>query len=371
MRIKRLVLKNFRNYSDLSWQPQPFLNILSGNNAQGKTNLLEAIFFCTTGRSFRTTREREMTGWPAKSCFAGVELEKINSTVEIKASLDEGGRTSFQLNGSRLSRAGIFRSGLAVSFTPADLDLVRGSPSERRKWLDLELGPFDNRYAYNLGHYEKVLAQRNNLLRTPGGRDKLPELAAPWDEQMFIYGSSIIESRLRLLKAIFPHLREVYSALTSGKEELSFNYLSSLPLEKGAGPEDLRRIYQETVRKKFGLEVARRQSLFGPHRDDLLFLINGAEARKFASRGQQRSLVLSLKLSLMKLFQQDNSEYPVLLLDDVFQELDRQRRQELERLLEGEAQVFVTSDRRLEGAFFGKAGNYTVCGGKIIKEGEV
>lgn len=367
MRIKRLVLKNFRNYSHLSWIPHPCLNIVSGNNAQGKTNLLEAIFFCTAGRSFRTARDKELVRWDREECFAGTELDKENSSLEITASVGPGGRTVFSLNGKRQNKNKIFQPCLSVSFTPSDLDLIKGSPSERRKWIDLDLGPFDVYYNYNLDKYQKVLDQRNNLLKT-GSRGKMSELADPWNEQLVGYGSSIIYSRIRLLKSIFPHLRETYSYLTSGSgsEEISFNYLSSIPLERGAGPGDIRAVYQDCVEKRFSQEVERQQTLFGPHRDDLVFMLNGADVRKFGSRGQQRSVVLALKIALMRMFFEEYGEYPVLLLDDVFLELDRHRQKGLENLLKGEAQVFITTDRAPDGLFDGLAGTYTVDGGKIL-----
>ncbi|MFZ5634230.1 MAG: DNA replication/repair protein RecF [Bacillota bacterium] len=365
MRVKRLVLKNFRNYSELSWIPHPCLNVIAGKNAQGKTNLLEAIFFCTAGRSFRTARDRDMIGWPGTDCFAGVTLEKKNSSLEISVSLNESGRTAFFMNGARQGKGKIYRPAVAVSFTPSDTDLIKGSPAERRKWIDLELGPFDPHYLYNLSKFEKVVNHRNNLLKNSGRQANLGDLMDPWNEQMVLYGSSIISARIRLLKSLFPHIREVYAVLTAGKEDVSYRYLSSVPLEKGVGPEDLPGLYGETVRKKSGLEVDRQQSLFGPHRDDIAFFVNGVEVRKFGSRGQQRSVVLALKISLMRMFYEEQGEYPLLLLDDVFLELDRDRQRGLENLLAGEAQVFITSDRALKGCFGGQAGTYNIVEGKL------
>ncbi len=367
MIVRRLMLRNFRNLADLCWSPHPFLNILSGNNAQGKTNLLEAIFFCTTGRSFRTRRDKEMIGWAGQECFAGAELEGLNSSFEISARLNAnaGGRTTFLLNGRRQPRQKIFRPAMSVSFTPADLEMVNGSPSERRRWIDLDLGTFDARYQHSLESFERVMTQRNNLLKN-AGRQTTRELLEPWNEQMFLYGSRVIEARIRLLKLLLPHLRKVFSVLTSGKEEISLKYLSSLPLEKGTKPEDLRRLYEETVRKGFVREAERQQTLFGPHRDDLAFFINGEDARKYGSRGQQRTLVIALKISVVKMFFGEYGDYPVVLLDDVFLELDRHRQKGLEELLEGEAQVFITSNRRLDGSFGGRGKTYTVAGGKVI-----
>ncbi|MFZ5649534.1 MAG: DNA replication/repair protein RecF [Bacillota bacterium] len=370
MRVKCLILRNFRNYGDLTWKPHPYLNIVSGDNAQGKTNLLEAVFFCTAGRSFRTTRERDMVNWDQDSSLARAQLEKGDTLVEISVSLNTNGGKYFLLNGKKQNRSSIFRPCLSVSFTPLDLDMIRGSPSERRKWIDLELGPYDSQYIYNLDKYERVLIQRNNLLKSyHGGRTKLAEMISPWNEQLFIYGSKIINSRINLLKNIFPHLKEIFSILTSGKEEFSFKYLSTLPLEKGIGPDDLKIIFEEMSKKKFPEEVIRQQTLVGPHRDDILFFINRSDARKFGSRGQQRSVVLALKLSLMKLFYSEYGEYPILIMDDVLHELDSQRRTGLDKLINGDGQVFITSNRLLGGLFTGRAGKYRVERGKI-HEGE-
>lgn len=370
MKVKRLVLKNFRNYDDLTWNPHPCLNIVSGDNAQGKTNLLEAVFFCTAGRSFRTSRERDMVNWNEDSSLARAQLEKEDSLLEISVSLNKNGGSTFFLNGKKQIRSKIFQPCMSVSFTPLDLELIRGSPSERRKWIDFELGPYDFQYLYNLEKYERVLSQRNNLLKNyHGSRARLAEMMEPWNKQLFAYGSKIISSRINLLKSIFPHLKEAFYVLTSGKEEFSFNYLSSLPLEKGIGPEDLARVFEETARKKFHEEMARQQTLVGPHRDDILFFINRNDARKFGSRGQQRSVVLALKISLIRLFYREYGEYPILLMDDVLHELDSQRRTGLDSLLNGEGQVFITSNRSLGGLFKGQSGKYRVERGKIY-EGE-
>ena len=154
MRIKRVVLKNFRNYSDLTWHPHSCLNVISGDNAQGKTNLLEAVFFCTAGRSFRTSRDREVINWEEEECFARAQIERENFTSpqEISVSMNKTGGKFFLVNGQKQNKGKIFQPCLSVSFTPTDLDLIRGSPSERRKWLDIELGPYDYKYFYNFTH---------------------------------------------------------------------------------------------------------------------------------------------------------------------------------------------------------------------------
>ncbi|MCL5057573.1 MAG: DNA replication/repair protein RecF [Actinobacteria bacterium] len=363
MRIQRIFLEYFRNYQEIDWSPHSRFNIITGDNAQGKTNLLEAVFFCTAGRSFRTARDREIVNWDKEECHARAVIEKNKASQEIEATLYKSGRTVFAVNGVKQGRGKIFRPCLALSFTPVDLDLIRGSPSERRKWLDLEIGPFDYEYLFNLEKYERVLSQRNNLLKKNTGQPA--DEIEPWNEQIVFYGSRLIYSRINLLKNLFPHLKQVFGDLTSGKEEISFNYLSSLPLEKGMGQKEIEALYKDTVRKKIAEEIDRQQTLLGPHRDDIIFMINRTDARKYGSRGQLRSVVLALKLSLIRMFLEEYQEYPVLVLDDVFLELDSSRRRGLDRLLEGEGQVFITSNREIKGYFSGDSRTYRVEEGKL------
>ena len=367
MKVKRLVLKNFRNYSDLSWQPDSFINIISGNNAQGKTNILEALFFCANGRSFKTAKDKDIIGLGGDESYASTKMEKNNSCFEISVCISNQLNSVFCLNGKRTSKNNLYRPGYAVAFTPSDLDLIVGAPSGRRKWLDLELGIFNLHYNYILTKYEKVVTQRNNLLKISGRQSNIKKLIEPWNEQLFNYGSNLIKIRMDLLKQIFPYLREIVYVLTDGKEELTFNYVSSLPLEKGIDEKGIQKVYREMVVNCFQQEINRKQTLFGPHRDDLLFFLNGINVKNFGSRGQQRSVVLALKIALLKMFNNDFFEYPILLLDDVFLELDIHRQKGLVNLLSNDIQVFITSDRRLDGYFDGKESKFFVSEGKIIK----
>jgi len=368
MIIKKLFLKNFRNYIDLTWYPHNYLNLITGDNAQGKTNLLESVYFCTSGRSFRTSWDKEMINRQEQECSAGVEIESGGSLRETIVKLNKTAKTAFFFDGSRQSKNKIFQPGFSISFTPEDLDLITGSPSGRRKWMDYELGPFDVQYLFNLNKYEKVLAQRNNLLKKNYNGPKLNDLIEPWNEQLFNYGSKLVMSRISLLKAIFPYLKESFSSLTAGKEDITFKYMSSIPLEKGMSPEQLRSIFEKTVKTRFNEEVARQKTLFGPHRDDIFFLINGQDTKKFSSRGQQRSLVLSLKLALRQMFHVEYKEYPVIILDDVLFELDKYRQYGLDNLLNSEGQVFVTANFIPAGCFSRRSGMFRVIGGKIFRE---
>lgn len=368
MKIKRLVLKNFRNYSDLSWSPDEFINIISGKNAQGKTNILEAIFFCVTGRSFRTSKLKDLIGWQGSESYAAAVIENNNSSSEISVYLNNGSKTVFSLNGRKENKNALFRHGYAVAFTPSDLDLLTGSPSGRRKWIDFELGIFSVKYLHDLYKYEKVVIQRNNLLKTKGRCSNIKDLLEPWNDQLIYYGSSLISARMGLLKDIFPYLREVVLSLTDGKEEMTFNYISSLPLEKGMNKEDIFCLYKKIVDNNFSQEINRQQTLFGPHRDDLAFFLNGIDVKKFGSRGQQRTVILALKIAVMKMFYQEYKRYPILLLDDVFLELDKYRQKGLVKILTNQSQVFITSERNLEGYFGGKEKCFTISDGRLLEE---
>ncbi len=369
MKIKRLVLKNFRNYSDLSWSPGEFINIISGKNAQGKTNLLEALFFCVNGRSFRTSKIKNIIGYNGTESYASAIINNNHSSIKLEVYLNSNSKTVFKVNGSKENKNNLCRYGYAVAFTPADLGLITGSPLERRKWIDFELGVLSIEYQHNLDKYEKVVAHRNNLLKTNGSNANIRALIEPWNEQLVYYGSNLIEARIGLLKEIFPYLREVVSNLTSGKEEITFNYISSLPLEKGMNKENISLLFKKTVDNCLNQEIYRQQTLYGPHRDDLIFFLNGINVKNFGSRGQQRTVILALKIAVMKMFYQEYNEYPILLLDDVFLELDQYRQKGLIEILADQSQVFITSEKSLEGYFNGKEDNYVVLDGKIYKGG--
>lgn len=368
MILKRLVLENFRNYKDLSWEPFNKINIIAGDNAQGKTNLLEAIYFITSGRSFRTSREGEMINKAARSFLVQALLMKDGTELDISFTMGDKSKSDFLVKGIRQKKRKLFQPGMSISFTPADLDLIRGAPAERRRWIDFEIGSFDLQYLYNLHNYNKVLAQKNNLLKTAVKQNNLIETIYPWNIQLGLYGSKIVHSRLVLLGRLSPIFKNIYRELTSGKEEIYFKYLSSIPLEDKPDPDKIKNSFMHTIAQKSGEEVMRRQSLVGPHRDDLYFFINGMDARHFGSRGQQRSIVLSLKMSLLKLYYEEYAEYPIMLLDDVLLELDHSRQSGLAKLFALPLQAFITSTAAPD-HFPGDFKVYTVKNGRI-KEGE-
>ncbi|GBF32516.1 DNA recombination and repair protein RecF [Desulfocucumis palustris] len=343
MFLKRLVLVNFRNLEDLSWNPHRGINIITGDNAQGKTNLLEAINFCTSGASFRTSREREMVRQGADFLKINSLMEKNGSQYEISVEMAKDSKLEFKLNGLKQVKNKLFQPGMSVSFTPSDLDLVRGNPAGRRRWMDAELCCFEARYIYNMQNYNRVLTQKNNLLREKIKTSGYNEILETFNTQLADYGSRIIHARLSQLGRLSSMLKNVYRDITSGKEDIYFKYFSSIPLVDKLNLNAIKKSFLDTMMEKNSEEKFKRQSLVGPHRDDLNFFVNNMDARHFCSRGQQRSIVLALKISVINVYRLEYGEYPVLLMDDVLLELDESRQAGMTGLFELPLQVFITS----------------------------
>lgn len=368
MYLKCLDLINFRNYAKQTLEPDPFFNIITGRNAQGKTNILESIYLGCTGKSFRTSREREMIKWERDFSLVSCLLETDSRQLEIKISLGSG-RKQIEINGAAARGYPLGWPGV-VLFTPDDLVMVKGPPGERRRFLDQDLGPFQPQYRHCLARYSRVLAQRNNLLREIRGKRTGKEQLEAWDEQLCRYGSKILAFRLDLLRKFMPSLRSLHRHLTGGLEDLQIRYLSSLKIEGASGEEEIYQRFKQDLKYLFTEEAARAQTLVGPHRDDLSILINGAEAKTYGSQGQQRTIVLTLKIAQILEWYNEMSEYPVLLLDDVLFELDDNRRQYLSKLVKNKVQTFVTAtgidNIDLDDKFSKKL--YTVTEGRVNKK---
>lgn len=367
MYLKRLEMANFRNYIRQVIEPGPYFNILVGQNAQGKTNLLESIYLACTGKSFRTSKEREAIHWDSEFSTIHSLLETETHQLEIKLFLQPG-KKKILVNGIAANRYPLGWPGV-VLFTPDDLLLVKGSPQERRRFLDYELGFFQPQYGHYLSRYYRVLSQRNNLLREIRDKRLKSHALQVWNEQLGRYGSKILYFRLELLKKFSPHLRELHLQLTAGREKFEIKYHSSFKATNIDSEEELFKQYLKALTTVQEEEIARAQTLIGPHRDDLSFFLNGADARIYGSQGQQRTVVLTLKISQITQWKNETSEYPILLLDDVLLELDRDRRQALLSYVTGTVQTFMTStsSENLKIGANVERKLYNIVNGKIIK----
>jgi DNA replication and repair protein RecF len=370
MHLTRLALTNFRNYQHLELPIEPGLTLIHGNNACGKTNLLEAIFYLATAHSPHASVERELVRWGASDepiPFAHVEAEivkrhEVQTKLEIVlvqagAETTEGKKPSNRV-GKRIKVNGVAKRALdllgqlnVVLFLPEDLDLVFGSPGDRRRYLDTTLSQIDPRYGRALSKYNQVVEQRNSLLRESRERSLDPGELAVWDETLVAEGSYIIERRARTISRYEQFVSAIHPRLTDQHERLQLLYQPSVPLESAeptATEISLR--FKNQLASMHPREMGAALTLVGPHRDDLRFVVrrDGTEetamdAITYASRGQGRTIALSLKLAEVELMRAETGEDPVLLLDDVMSELDVERRAALSQTVIGSSQAIITA----------------------------
>ncbi|MFZ5823782.1 MAG: DNA replication/repair protein RecF [Bacillota bacterium] len=341
MYLSSLHLQSFRNYGALHIEFSPGLNVIYGDNAQGKTNLLESIYFLATGKSHRTSRDQELIREGDETL--GARATVVRKTGEIHLELHYGLQSRKQLKINGIAERKITRlvgSLTAVFFSPDDLQLLKGSPSGRRRFLDIELSQISQTYLHHLVTYNKVLAQRNTLLKQDGVDDAL---LGVYDEQLIASGAQLIARRAEAVHRLSPIAAQYHTLLAEGREELRTEYQSQV-ISAGE-PSDVRGI-QERLREQLlqaRREERRRQvTLVGPHRDDVGFWISDRDARLYASQGQQRTAVLALKLAELQFMTEEIGESPVLLLDDVASELDPHRRHYLLHAVQEGVQTFVS-----------------------------
>jgi len=316
MYVEKLSLKDFRNYNNLNLEFGGGVNIIKGPNARGKTNLLEAVYLCATGRSQRAGNDREMILFGSDEAHIQVLVKKEKYCDRIDVHLKKEGRKGIAVNGSAVRKlSDLFGELLTVIFSPEDLQLVKSGPAERRRFADLELCQLNGVYYYELQQYCRVLKQRNNLLREISRDGGLRETLFAWDEQLVRHGRRIIGFREEFIERLSGLSEMEHSKITGGKEKLGIIYKKSVSGEDFAAK--LERYAETDIR--FG------STSVGIHKDDLQFTVNGCDARVFGSQGQQRTAALSLKLAEIELIREEKGETPVLLLDDVLSELDGDR----------------------------------------------
>jgi DNA replication and repair protein RecF len=331
--------------------------VLHGPNGAGKTNVLEAIFVLATTRSFRTRTDRELVAWseqdegvPRYARLEGDAEEKggpIRVDIGLQETPGRGGgdavvRKQFKVNGSPKRGGDVVGCIKAVLFSPDDVSLVTGSPSGRRRYMDLMLCQIDHRYLRLLQEYGRILVQRNSLLQRLRGRPDPATLLEFWDERLIAVGAEIMTTRRVMLRVLDDFAREAYGDLSSG-ESLEIVYRPSLESSTGAPDTHLTELFAQRLEGLQTKEIYQGVTLCGPHRDDLQFLLDGTDASSFGSRGQQRSVALALRLAELRYMTNRSGEGPILLLDEVMAELDEDRRAMLLRLMEGQQQVLVTT----------------------------
>ena len=324
MVIESLELKNFRNYEYLSFNPSPGTNILYGENAQGKTNILESVFMACTSRSMRSARDREIIEFGYDDAHIRLSVKKNKVNYRIDMHLKKNKPKGIAINELPIHKiSDLLGLVNVVSFSPEDLSLVKDGPQYRRRFMDLELCQLDPMYVYNLSKYNKVLEQRNKLLKDIEFHPSLEETLEDWDEQLILYGTKVVEARTSFIDDLKKVVEPVHTSLSGGKERLEIRYETNA--STGA--------FRETLERLRFSERKLHVTLAGPHRDDIEFLINGQDIRKYGSQGQRRTTALSIKLSEIQLVKEKTGDYPILLLDDVLSELDTNRQTYLLNML--------------------------------------
>ena len=316
MILKSVALSHFRNYDDLYIEFDRGTNILYGDNAQGKTNVLESIYVSGTTKSHKGSKDRELIQFGQDEAHIRTVVEKSGLDYQIDMHLKKNKSKGIAINRMPIKKASeLFGILTIVFFSPEDLNIITNGPSERRRFLDVELCQLDKIYLYNLTKYNKVLNQRNRLLKDIHFRPELMDTLAVWDMQLIEYGKKIINTRKKFVEELNGIVYEIHKNISGNKEELVLKYEPDV-LEENMEVE-LERCKEKDL--KFG------QTSVGPHRDDLCFMIQDIDVRKFGSQGQQRSCALSLKLSEIELVKKSIKETPILILDDVLSELDSNR----------------------------------------------
>ena len=344
MILKKIKLNNFRNYQSLNWEPKAGVNFITGFNAQGKTNLLEAVFLSGMGYSFRK-KTSDVIKWGYDTAVVESNFAYDSTITEISVVIDRTNSKKLLIDGvSEKQKFMPGRFGI-VLFKPDDLQIVNGPPLFKRNFIDYDIGHFNPIHIGNLTRYRRIVEQRNNLLRTGEINN---DSFHTWNESFYKYGALILAERIKILKKFIPLVKKSYAAIAGEDEELQMKYLSTLKINNQINQEHLiKELFHEFIaegKTRQKEELYKKQTVFGPHRDELVFFINNQDARHYASQGQIRSIVLALKTAQINLFYLENGAYPLFLLDDVLMELDEKRQQYLLNLINsGYLQSFITT----------------------------
>ena len=360
MKIRRVVMKNYRNYTEETVDFEPGSNIFIGPNAQGKTNILEAVYYAALGRSHRTSSDAELIRWDEGEAKLSVDFVRrdVENKLEFLFSREKG--RQMRQNGAAIRMKDLIGSVNAVLFSPEDLFLIKGAPSGRRRFLDMEISQVDPAYFHDLAVYTKLLNHRNSLLKRiregQASEDELPL----WDAQLVPKAVSVVKKRREAIRKMSLLAAQTQHEISGGRERLLLRYeISGRETEDDDGLESwLFSWYNEKLTDSVRTDILRGATRYGPHRDDLAFFVNDVDLRAYGSQGQQRTGALALKLAELAFFREETGEYPVLLLDDVMSELDRERREKLLSFIRGEElQALITAT---DEAYFPSGGFGTV-----------
>lgn len=363
MKIKKIKLKNYRNCEEVELGLDSKKILIIGKNAQGKTNILESIYFISSLKSQRTSNNLELINFDKNNVEIYAEIEKANTEIDLDFYYDKNKKREIKVNKLKTCPKEFKQVFKIVLFSTQDLLLLRGSPEDRRMWLDSAISQIYPTYDDRLSKYNKIRIQKNNFLKEYNKNETLLEV---YNEQLAVLGSNIIYLRKKFLKEIEDAAQKKHSQI-SQNEKLTISYDCSF-INEEAEIEQILENFKQKLKEKRELEIIRSQSLVGPQRDDIIFYVNGQEATKFASQGQQRTIVLSLKLAELEIITRKIGESPILLLDDVLAELDDKRQNYLLQTIDANTQTIITSVDTLlfDEKFLDDVKIYKIEDGKIL-----
>lgn len=338
MKVESIELENFRNYKNLKVNFFDGVNIIKGNNAQGKTNLIEAIFLCSIGKSLRVKKDKQLINFNQENSKINIKIQKKYKKSIIFIYLSKKNNKTIKIDNIPIKRIGeLLGEFNAVYFSPDELKLIKDSPEDRRRFFDIHLSQISKQYFYYLNRYEKILANRNKLLKENTNKETIKETLSIWNSQLIEIGSKIIFERLKFVKNLSEYAEKSHNYLSSNNEKIKLEY-SGINFET---LEEIKTEFAKQISKSIEKDIKLGFTSVGPHRDDLKIFINDIDVRVFGSQGQQRTTALSLKLAELEIMKNETGEMPVLLLDDVLSELDKTRREKLLNFC-SKTQTFIT-----------------------------
>jgi DNA replication and repair protein RecF len=344
LRLKSIKLKHYRNYDQAQLNFDPYLNLIIGDNAQGKTNMLEAIYVSGFGKSFRTNKESELVGFNREMAYVSIEIERDNHIVDrIEYRINQQSKKEFLINGINITKISELLGSInLILFYPDDLKLIKESPVERRRFLNRELSHISKIYCVDIIEYNRILMQRNELLKKIQSSRDWYDMLDVYDEQLSEKGSRIIMKRQSFAEKLNQISHQIHMNLTESKENLSIQYVTTV--KKLDNYDKIKGDLIDQLKRQREVDIRRGFTSVGPHRDDLDILVNDINIKSFGSQGQQRTAALSLKLSEIEIVKEEVGEYPILLLDDVMSELDIKRQRDLIYALKDVQTIVTTTD---------------------------
>ena len=356
MWISKVKINNFRNYKEQEIELEKNVNVFYGENAQGKTNIIEAIFLCSMGKSFRAKQDKEMIKLDAQEAMVEIEFQKIDRDGKIKIQL--GRKKTVYVNGIKIKKLSELLGNLnIVMFNPDDINILKGGPQNRRRFLDIMISQLKPNYMYNLNLYLKTIEQRNNYLRQIRDEKKDENLLEIWDNELAEYANIICKYRYEFIEKIKEKIKTIHSEITDNKEEIEIEYITECMDKEN---------YLKLLKSRRKLDIIKGFTTKGVHRDDFVIYINKKRLDIYGSQGQHRTSILSLKLSELNIVDDEIGEYPILLLDDFMSELDSKRRNHfLEKIKNTQVIITCTDKINIENK---NILIYNVKDGKVTKE---